>query len=386
MNSNRKRVIILAYAAIEVDPPIFNLSRLLFARGYEVHAAGISVDRRQVRLQREPYLTIHRSRYESQTRLFWGAQSAFRYMIMAVMLSLRLRPSVFVATNWNSLLVAAASAGFRLRRIVYYQTEYLERDRESKGYRGLTKRLAFALERWIARRVAAVYSAEPNRSKLMREDYGFPEEPAAIYNCPVLADTRDLDSTLANRRASRFVYAGAITRSTQVLDLMQAVLQIGQPIGLDLYGSIEEEIKEEFKGLIASACERGHDIKFMGLVPYSELPGVLRNYDVGIVFYAKDRINQIYCSPGKLFEYLSCGLAVVASENPGIEAIVKGNCLGVCVDPHDHESLARTIARLNGDQQFVMNCRRNALAAYRNRFNYEMQSAPLVASIEAIAS
>jgi len=386
MNSNRKRVIVLAYAPLEMAPPIFNLSRLLFARGYEVHAAGISVDGRQVRLHREPYLTIHRSRYESQTRLFWRAQSPFRYMIMAIMLSRRLRPSVFVATNWNSLLVAAAAAGFRLRRIVYYQSEYLERDRESKGYRGLMKRLAFALERWIARRVAAVYSSEPNRSKLMREDYGFPEEPAAIYNCPVLADTRDLDSTLANRQASRFVYAGAITRSTQVLDLMQAVLQVGQPIELDLYGSIEEEIKEEFMGLIAGACERGHDIKFMGLVPYPELAGVLRNYDVGIVFYAKDRINQIYCSPGKLFEYLSCGLAVVASDNPGIEGIVKANNVGVCVDPQDHASLSKTIARLSGDQQFVMDCRRSALGAYRSHFNYQMQAAPLIASIEAVAS
>jgi len=386
MNSNRKRIIVLAYATIEMDPPIFNLSRLLSARGYEVHAAGISVDGHQVRLQREPYVTIHRSRYESQPRLFGGAPSSLRYMIMTVMLSLRLRPSVFVAGNWNSLLVAAVSSGFRLRRIVYYQLEYLERDRESKGYRGLMKRLAFTLERWIGRRVAAVYSAEPNRSKLMREDYGFPEEPAAIYNCPVLADTRDLDSTLANRRASRFVYAGAITRSTQVLDLMQAVLQIGQPIGLDFYGSIQEEIKGEFLGLIARARERGHDIKFMGFVPYRELRGVLRNYDVGIVFYAKDRINQIYCSPGKLFEYLSCGLAVVASDNPGIEGIVKANNVGVCCDPQNHASLAKTIARLSGDQQFVMDCRRSALGAHRSHFNYEMQAAPLVASIEAVAS
>lgn len=386
MNSQHKKVIVLAYAAIEVDPPIFNLSRLLSARGYEVHAAGISVDGHQARLHCEPYLTIHRSRYDSHPVFFGGAQSPVRYTIMTAMLSLRLRPSVFVATNWNSLLAAAVSSGFRLRRIVYYQAEYLERNKESKGFRGLIKWFAFALERWIARRVAAVYSAEANRSRLMREDYGFPEEPAAIYNCPVLADTWDIDNTLSNRRASRFVYAGAIARNTQVLDLMQAILQIGQPIGLDFYGAIHEEIKEEFLGLIARACARGHDIKFMGLVPYRELHCVLKNYDVGIVFYANDGINQIYCSPGKFFEYLSCGLAVVASDNPGIEEIVKTNKVGVCCDPQDHASLAKTIARLSGDQQFVMDCRRSALGAHRSHFNYEMQAAPLIASVEALVS
>jgi hypothetical protein len=51
-------------------------------------------------------------------------------------------------------------------------------------------------------------------------------------------------------------------------------------------------------------------IRIMGAIPYSDLPNVLVNYDVGVVLYKGDLENVIYCLPNKVNEYLACGLNV----------------------------------------------------------------------------
>lgn len=45
-------------------------------------------------------------------------------------------------------------------------------------------------------------------------------------------------------------------------------------------------------------------------VNYDEMPGILRNYDVGVILYNGHIPNYIYNAPNKFFEYLACGLAV----------------------------------------------------------------------------
>lgn len=45
-------------------------------------------------------------------------------------------------------------------------------------------------------------------------------------------------------------------------------------------------------------------------IDYSELPLILKKYDVGVILYRGHIPNYIYNAPNKLFEYLACGLDV----------------------------------------------------------------------------
>jgi len=55
-------------------------------------------------------------------------------------------------------------------------------------------------------------------------------------------------------------------------------------------------------------------IRILRAIPYSDLPNVLINYDVGVVLYKGDLENVIYCLPNKVNEYLACGLNVWYSD------------------------------------------------------------------------
>ena len=45
-------------------------------------------------------------------------------------------------------------------------------------------------------------------------------------------------------------------------------------------------------------------------LPYYQLPSVLAQFDIGIVFYKGHIPNYVYNVPNKVFEYLVCGLKV----------------------------------------------------------------------------
>ena len=53
--------------------------------------------------------------------------------------------------------------------------------------------------------------------------------------------------------------------------------------------------------------------------------------DVGILTYTFDGLNNIYCSPNKLFEYTQAGLPVVATAQPSLVNIVRKYDIGAIV-------------------------------------------------------
>jgi len=61
------------------------------------------------------------------------------------------------------------------------------------------------------------------------------------------------------------------------------------------------------------------NVHFTGAFPYRELPSLLGYCDVGLVPFVKNELTQAV-SPLKLYEYLACGLATVATRLDEIEA------------------------------------------------------------------
>jgi len=66
------------------------------------------------------------------------------------------------------------------------------------------------------------------------------------------------------------------------------------------------------------------NVYLKGAVPYSEMPAVVKGFDVGIIPFKKDEgSNKIF--PLKLFEYMGAGKPVVATDfNTDLEEFTKG--------------------------------------------------------------
>jgi glycosyltransferase involved in cell wall biosynthesis len=101
-------------------------------------------------------------------------------------------------------------------------------------------------------------------------------------------------------------------------------------------GELEGEFRDQAARL--GIAERVH---FLGTVPHAELPGVLRACDVFLLTTEPPESFGIV-----LIEAMACGLPCVATEYPGVRAVIDHGETGLLVGPGDPAATAAAIRQL----------------------------------------
>src|SRR5690606_27542083 len=98
---------------------------------------------------------------------------------------------------------------------------------------------------------------------------------------------------------------------------------------------------ERLKVAIAGA-PGSNKVQFLGFLPRDGVARVLNQSIAGLVTLhpTPAYLNSL---PIKMFEYMSAGLPVIASNFPLWREIVESNDCGICVDPLDSEQIAAAI-------------------------------------------
>jgi hypothetical protein len=108
----------------------------------------------------------------------------------------------------------------------------------------------------------------------------------------------------------KLVYVGACDNQTMyVKEVLDWVSSNAQQLELTI---ISHQLTNQTKDLIATYETTA--IKVMEPIDYYELPKELVKYHVGLVLYKGHIPNFVYNVPNKVFEYLACGLGVLASD------------------------------------------------------------------------
>ncbi len=86
-------------------------------------------------------------------------------------------------------------------------------------------------------------------------------------------------------------------------------------------------------------------VTFTGRVPFSDVPGIIKSADVGIVSLLPTPFGKL-CQPNKLFEYVEMIKPVIAPRLEAIEEIFNDECV-FFFDPGDENDLADRIIELH---------------------------------------
>jgi glycosyltransferase involved in cell wall biosynthesis len=84
---------------------------------------------------------------------------------------------------------------------------------------------------------------------------------------------------------------------------------------------------------------------FCGAISHEEVAGVIRQFDVALAPYPR-LPHEFYFSPLKLFEYMACGVAVVASNVGQVADLIRPGKTGLLYPPGDLDALAQSCRRL----------------------------------------
>ena len=167
-----------------------------------------------------------------------------------------------------------------------------------------------------------------------------PSKTMMVQNYPIITEMLIQNSTPYQKRPPSFVYAGVITRERGAFEMVKA---LGY---LDTYSDAKLELAGTFSPTDLEA--KLHDLPewssvcFHGFVGRKRLASLLGAAKAGLVLF-HPLPNHIESQPNKMFEYMSAGIPIIASNFPWWREIIEKEKCGLLVNPLDAEEIAKAM-------------------------------------------
>ncbi|MDR1995921.1 glycosyltransferase family 4 protein [Azonexus sp.] len=293
----------------------------------------------------------------------------------------RYSPDVFVAHDLPMLPLAWQQAARCGAKLVYDSHELYCEQEFSKH----EKKCWAQIESRYIGRCDAVITVNVSIAAELEKRYGI-RDVGVIYN----ADRAS--SPPAYTKLFHTIFA--LPESTRVL-----LLQGGLSAGRNLESLIEgmAHVRDDsivlvvlgdgpMSKILASRVQSlglSRRVFFHAAVPQEDLSRYTVAADAGVIPYLATCLNNYFCTPNKLFEFIAAGLPILASDLPEIAKMVKGRSIGLVGDMSGAVSIGRLVEEFFFDEVCLAEWRRNASLA-REEVCWEVEGGKLVAIYDAV--
>lgn len=269
--------------------------------------------------------------------------------------------------------------GLRLKRagkkVVFDSHEDLPRQILEKPYlarpvRRVVSMAAEAYENYACRRLDGIVGATP----LIRDRFGRINPNAVnVNNFPILGELETVERRAPDGPPT-VLYVGAITAARGIRQMVDAMDRVRSDASLSLAGRFSEpSLRDEMAGKPGWA--RVHEA---GFLDRTGIRDTMAGAVAGLVTL-QPVPAYIDALPIKLFEYMSAGLPVIASDFPVWRAIVEEHDCGLLVDPRDPGAIAAAIDMVIAHPERALEMGRNGSEAVKRKFNWGFEEKKLLA-------
>lgn len=267
-------------------------------------------------------------------------------------------------------------AGLKLKRlgktVIFDSHEDVPRQLLGKPYldpvsRRLLPALFSAYERFACARFDGIIAATP-----FIRDLFLKINPATvdINNFPIIGEFDDaLPWTM---KKAQVCYVGGISNIRGVRQMVEAAALLQSGARLHLAGRFSEPaVEAEVKA--HPGWQRVSDLGFLDRAGVREL----MSQSVAGMVTLLPLPNHIDSLPTKMFEYMSSGIPVIASDFPLWREIVEGNRCGICVDPLDPNAIAAAIDHLVTHPDIAKSMGERGRQAVLEKYNWGIEATRL---------
>jgi glycosyltransferase involved in cell wall biosynthesis len=266
------------------------------------------------------------------------------------------------------LLPAGLALKRRGYRVVFDSHEDVPRQILSKAYLPSFVRRPVSLcmgtvERFACGRLDGVIAATP---AIADKFSGIGIAAICIGNFPISDELRSGISAQARRRD--VCYVGGISRVRGIVQMVEALALTRSDTGMTLAGRFEDA------GTRADVVPLAgwQKVREAGFLSRPDVRDLLGRSIAGMVVFLPEP-NHIAAQPNKIFEYMSAGLPIIASDFPLWREVIEGSECGICVDPLDPAAIAAAIDRLAEDPALASRLGHNGRRAVEERYNWEIE-------------
>ena len=114
-------------------------------------------------------------------------------------------------------------------------------------------------------------------------------------------------------------------------------------------------------------------VKFIPKMPWIEMMRYTKSADAGLCIEKDTNLNYRFSLPNKLFDYISAGIAVIASGLPEVREVVEGYDCGIIIPAVTPEEISKAIIKFRDDRGLLNKLTQNAVTASES-LNWETES------------
>lgn len=260
---------------------------------------------------------------------------------------------IYVANDLNTLAVVYNVAKSMNKKVIYDSHELCV-DHYSTSIIG--KLLWKMEEKKYIKKVDVVITTNEYRAKILKERYKLSKLPFIIRNIPSL-NKKVKRISLNKKRKIKILYTGIYTGLRGLEELVESMEYVSDKFQLHLmgYGELKKILIE-----IIKEKQLQNIVFFHDPVPQNEVVNETSKYDLGIVTYLPTNLNNYYCSPNKLYEYIQAGLGIISIDLPEPSAVISKYNNGILFSSYDPKEIANVINKIKIED--VLKFKKNSIA------------------------
>jgi len=260
----------------------------------------------------------------------------------------------------------------RGKTVIFDSHEDVPRQLLGKPYLGPVSRRLLSLvftvaERYACTRFDGIITATPFiRDKFLR----FKPGTVDVNNFPLVGE---LESAVPwSHKREEVCYVGGIGEVRGIRELVAAGSRLRSAARINLVGKFSEPAVEAD----VRADPGWQRVNELGFLDRGGVRDVMERSLAGVVTFLR-LPNHVDALPTKMFEYMSAGIPVIASDFPLWRDIIEGNRCGICVDPADPGAVAAAIDHLALHPALAREMGENGRRAVLKEYNWTVQARKL---------
>ena len=292
-------------------------------------------------------------------------------------MAIKQRADIYHAHDLDTLLAGYIAKRWTRRKLVYDFHELFIEQFKNGVKTKLWCLFYSSLEKFLVKRADLRVTVCESLAKWMCERYGI-NGIITVRNAPLYQQTQVCRPTFIKDRL--ILYHGKYLPDRGLEQLVESArhLKSGK-IVLRGNGSLENYLQSLAKDLGVEGR-----VMFAHPVPLSDLVKAASEADIGVIPYVPFCLNNRFCLPNKLFEYMMAGIAVVGSDLPELRNIILGQKVGGVFNPEDPQDIARAINEILEDEPQLDKMKHNARESARERYNWEVEGKTLLKAYETV--